>query len=135
METPEENVKTFRRPFFLSLLCISGFVYVGFFLILFILIIVFNDWSANILADYFPEYNITPIHVVFYGILALIFYLLALFGIIYIWKMKLAGYLTLLASLLCITIFPFFIGYGSWPEVIIHSMYLLLIILFLRKFH
>lgn len=135
MENEEDIIKLVRRPFFLSLLCISGFVYIGFFLLLSLLVIIFNVWSARILADYFPEYNISPIHVVFYGSLALIFYLMAFFGIVYTWKMKLAGYFTLLASLLVISIFPFFIGYGSLPNVIIHSIYLLLIIIFLKRFN
>lgn len=135
MENQEENVKTVRRPLFLSLLCVSGFVYLGFISLLFLFILIFNSWSAKIISDYFPEYNFTSANVIIFGSLALLLYLIAFTGIVLIWKLKLSGIFTLLVSLLFISLFPFFFGYGSWLILIIHTIYVLLVIMFFKRFN
>lgn len=132
MTETSEQINT-SRPFLLSILCISIFVYAGFLAILFLLAIIFNQWVTNTMIDFFPEKILTNGLVLAISILGLVVNGTSVIGAMNLWKLRKVGFYLYLISSLVFILVPFLIGYGNNYSAIIQILFILLIALFLKK--
>lgn len=129
-----ESNQNVTRPFFLSILCISLFVYTGALSLIFLLSSLFNKWISNTLSDFFPERNIENINILLLSLVALVLSTASFFSVFLIWQLKKSGlYLFIISSLLFL-LYPFIFGFGNYYSLGIMGVIILLLLLFIKKF-
>jgi len=132
MEEPNENqIKT--RPFFLSVLCFSIFIYSGFIGLLFLFSLIFNSWITQTLIEFFPERSLSNTLVFLLSLAFFITSILNFMGAYFLWKMKRAGFYYLLIGTLIFIMLPYILGYGNLVSSAILLIVVLLVSVYYRK--
>lgn len=123
-----------NRPFFLSILCISLFVYTGVLSLIFLLSILFNKWISNTLSDFFPEKQIEDSNILMICMVAFVLCATSFISTFLMWKLKRTGlYLFAISSLLFL-FFPFIFGFGNYYSLAILGVIIVLLFLYYRRF-
>jgi hypothetical protein len=132
----EENDHLFpenKRPFFLSILCFSVFVYSAVFILLFLAVASFSNWIRHVLIDFFPEAKVEKSTILWLAISGLILYSLSFMGAIFIWRMKRIGFIIYVVASITIASIPFLFGFGSIINAIVFSALIIAFAFFYRK--
>lgn len=123
-----------KRSFFLSVLCMSLFVYTGMLSLIFLFAVVFSEWFSITLTDFFPDRSIDKKEILLLSGVALVLNSIGVYASVLIWNLKKTGlYLFSLSSLLFLLL-PFFFGYGSIYSLGILTFILILLFLHYRRF-
>ena len=117
----DENIEVITtRPFFLTLLCISLFVYSGTISILFIVSLVFKSWIDTVVTDYYSGQILTMNNLLLVRIIGLTLHTLLFISGLLIWKLKRWGLLLMAAVFAFIIISSFIFGIGNWLSTIVY---------------
>lgn len=108
-----KDQKNKKRPLFLSLLCISAFVYAAFFAIIFLISLFNNAWLSEVLNNFLINNKVSKVSLAFILIIGLILHLAIFWGTIKIWKLKKSGIYTYLISIIVLIAYQYFIGIGN----------------------
>jgi hypothetical protein len=125
---PENN-----RPFFLSILCFSVFVYSAVFILIFLTTAIFNNWIYYVLNDYLPENGVEKSVILWLSLTGIVLYGGSFLGAFLIWRMKRVGLYIFLAASALIALLPFLFGFGSIINVIVFSILAVAFAFFYRK--
>lgn len=128
-----EKVKTIERPFLLSILCVSVFVYSTVFSIIFFLGIFFNGWVTKVVNDFMSSTNYSTTEVMLFSGIGFLLYLLSFFGVLLIWRLRRIGLILYILSASLIAGLPILIGFGSYVNLLIMSCLVLFFLAFIRK--
>lgn len=135
-ETPPAAVESKKenRPFFLSILCVSLFVYTGILSLIFLLSIIFYGWISNTLADFFPEREIVKTNILWLSIIAFLLSGASFYATFLMWRLKKSGLFLFILSSLAFQAFPFLFGFGNYYSLIIILVIIVLLLLYWRRF-
>lgn len=132
-ESIEPGIKDIRkRPLFLSLLCISAFVYAGFFTILFLIGIINNAWLTQILNDYLIDNEVNKSSMFFVIFIGLLLHIAIFWGTIKIWQLKRSGIYTYIISLFILIAYHYLIGIGNIYMTLFFLLFIIVITLHFR---
>ena len=98
MEENDNLIPENKRPFFLSILCFSVFVYSAVFILIFLATALFNNWIYYVLNDYLPENGVEKSVILWLSLTGIVLYGGSFFGAFLIWRMKRAGVLYFFSS-------------------------------------
>ncbi|MEI7490404.1 MAG: hypothetical protein WCK92_03335 [Bacteroidota bacterium] len=123
-----------KRPFFLEVLCIFGWVYFFVFSVLFLAGFFFSGWVSNAINLYTPVNRFSGIEMrLILGAYSLLF-ILAFTAIILIWKLRRYGYYILGVSCLLLASFHMAFPGLAFSGTIIFIAFLVLFGLYFRRF-
>ena len=111
MEENENLIPENKRPFFISILCFSVFVYSAVFILIFLATAIFNNWIYYVLNDYLPENGVEKSVILWLSLTGIVLYCGSFFGAFLIWRMKRAGLYTFLAASALNCLFALFVWF------------------------
>ena len=125
MDETEDKAQNMQRPFFLSILCFSVFVYTVVFILIFLFSLIFHNWVFVVLND-FLLVNVIDRQVIFYlSIIGALLYIVSFIGALYMWKLKRIGLFIFSLSTFFTIALPYLFGYGSLINLITLSILVL----------
>lgn len=133
-EEKQNNTEQKQRPFVLSVILVSLFVYTGTMSLIFLLAILFNRWISNTLSDFFPERDIKTGDVLMLSIIAFVLTTVSFAGVYMMWKLLKPGIFVFSISALSFIGFPFIFGFGNYISIIIISSVVILLLLFWKRY-
>jgi len=133
MEENDHLIPENKRPFFLSILCFSVFVYSAVFILIFLATAIFNNWIYYVLNDYLPENGVEKSVILWLSLTGIVLYGGSFFGAFLIWRMKRAGLYIFLATTALIALLPYLFGFGSMINMIVFSILFVSFAFFYRK--
>ncbi|MCD4665329.1 MAG: hypothetical protein K8R68_08655 [Bacteroidales bacterium] len=134
-DTIEQDIPAKKqRPVFLSILCIIVFVYSGFFILLFISGVIFNNRIVETSNEFIPVIIVEKNRILLLLISGIVLYIFSFLGASYIWKLNRKGFFIYLVSTILIIIGSWFIGLKDILSTIILFLLILLFGLYYRKF-
>lgn len=125
MDETEDQIQNAQRPFFLSILCFSVFVYSIVFILIFLFTIIFHNWVFNVLNDFLPGNGIDRQIIFYLSITGAILYIGSFIGALFIWNLKKSGYFIYTLSTIFTISLPYLFGYGSIINLITLSILVL----------
>ncbi|MCX6286865.1 MAG: hypothetical protein NTY96_07110 [Bacteroidetes bacterium] len=123
-----------KRPFFLEVLCIFGWVYFFVFSVLFIAGFFFSGWVTNAINLYAPVSQYSHIEVKMIFAMYSVLFMLAFSGIILMWNLRRYGYYFYGVSVLILASFQLFMPGIAFSGTIIFIAFLILFGLYFRRF-
>jgi Na+/melibiose symporter-like transporter len=133
MEESDNLIPENKRPFLLSILCFSVFVYSAVFILIFLATAIFNNWIYYVLNDYLPENRVEKSAILWLSLTGIALYGSSFFGAFLIWRMKRVGLFIFLAASALIALLPFLFGFGSIINMIVFSILAVVFAFFYRK--
>jgi len=125
MDETEDQIQNTQRPFFLSILCFSVFVYSVVFILIFLFSIIFHNWVFIVLNDFLPGNGIDKQVIFYLSITGALLYIGSFIGALFMWKMKRSGYFIYALSTIFTISLPYLFGYGSLINLISLSVLVL----------
>ena len=101
IENPGKN----SRPFALTLICIAAFIFLGLYAIFTLLVLFKSGWISSVYHQYSSDGDSAKRANIFIYIIGVALHLIALWGILLIWKLKKRGYLYFSASVLILSVY------------------------------
>ncbi len=134
MDEIEQQPQIEKRPLLLAMLCFSVFVYSAFFVLLFSVTAIFNNWIFFVWKDFLPENPIEKSAILKLSLVGIVLYAGSFLGAIYIWRLKRVGFFLFIVSSALIVILPYLLEFGSIINVIVFSVLIISFLFFYRKF-
>jgi hypothetical protein len=133
MDEIENQEAEKQRPFFLSILCFSVFVYSAVFMLIFLSFAIFNHWVFFIFKDFMPDTEIEKQTILLLSLAGIVLYGGSFLGALFIWKLNRTGLYIFFLSSLLIVLIPYGYGYGSMITGIVLSILVVAFAFFFRK--
>lgn len=133
-EETQDSIVINQRPFFLSVILVSLFVYSGTMSIIFLLASIFNKWISNTLSDFFPEKNIDPGNILMLSLIAFVLTATSFAGVYLMWRLKKKGLFIFSISALLFIGYPYLLGFGNYLSIFIILTVVVIVFLFWKKF-
>ena len=133
MEENDNLIPENNRPFFLSILCFSVFVYSAVFILIFLATAIFNNWIYYVLNDYLPENGVEKSVILWLSLTGIALYGGSFLGAFLIWRMKRSGFYIFLSASALIALLPYLFDFGSIINMIVFSMLAVAFAFFYRK--
>lgn len=125
MDETEDQIQIIQRPFLLSILCFSVFVYAVVFILIFLFSIIFHNWVFIVMNDFLPGHGIDSQVIFYISLTGALLYIGSFLGALFIWNLKRSGYYLYTFSTILIISLPYFFGYGSLINLITFSILIL----------
>ena len=122
-----------KRPFFLSVLCVSVLVYSFVFAFIMLLGVLFNIWLTTVANDYFTTVGFTKEEILIFCVVGFFLYAFSFISTIFIWRLKRIGLIIYIICSVLIAGLPILIGFGSYINALIISLLIILFLVFKRK--
>lgn len=132
MDETEDQAQSTQRPFFLSILCFSVFVYSVVFILIFLFTIIFHNWVFTVLNDFLPGNGIDKQVILYLSIIGVLLYIGSFIGALYMWKLKRIGLFIYSLSTIFTIALPYIFGYGSIINLITFTILVLGFSLYLK---
>ncbi len=123
-----------KRPFFLEVLCIFGWVYFFVFSVLFLAGLFFSGWVSNAINLYTPSNRFSGFEIKMILAAYSLLFISAFSGIILIWKLRRYGYYIFGVSSLLLASFHMAFPGLAFSGTIIFIAFLVLFGLYFRRF-
>jgi hypothetical protein len=128
------QVESSKRPFFLTLVAIFAFIFIGFYL-LFNLVALFNSgWIAKVNKQYLQGDDAPPILTTLEYTVGVFLHLAALVGLYLMWKLKRKGYLVFSGAVLIISSIQLFTNGAPVMTTFVNIALLILLGTFYQRF-
>ena len=134
MTEQPETITTANRPFMLSLLCITLMVYAATLVVIFFLLLIFNNWVTQVVSDYFSRQSINRNEILIISSIGFVLHVGLFLSGILLWKLKKKGFYLMVVCFAILALLPFIFGFGSWLSIIIYGLMVVLVSLFYKKY-
>lgn len=112
------------RPFFLTLICLSAFVFFGILTLIFLGGLVFSQRINHIAGQYLPDESLGGFSAGAWFTAFLLIHLLALTGSILIWYLRKSGYYIVTGACLAISAVQLFNPGFSWAATYVYIFFI-----------